>query len=357
MFLGENGMKSSQSDVKSGVPQGTVLGLFLFLIMINDINSNINSDVSIFADDTRILRPVQSFEDVEALQDDLERLYQWQETNNMAFNPEKFELLRYGWNDDLKNSTEYLTPDAEDIIERKECLRDLGIQMSDNGKFSSHIEFVCRKVQQKCGWIMRTFNMRNTFFMKFMWKSLVQGHIDYCSQLYFPTQSSELQSLENLLKTYTKKIPEVSHLNYWSRLKHLKMYSQQRRAERYKIIYTWKILEGLVPNCGIETETSMRRGRHCTVPITCGRQAVKSLREQSFQMAGPKLFNSLPKYLREIRKQSKLDFKEELDQFLAKLPDHPHIGDLTPNICNQFSAKPSNSLVDVIPTMKVYGGG
>ena len=74
-------------------------------------------------------------------------------------------------------------------------------------------------------------------------------------------------------------------------------------------------------------------------------------------MAGPKLFNSLPKYLREIRKQSKLDFKEELDQFLAKLPDHPHIGDLTPNICNQFSAKPSNSLVDVIPTMKVHGGG
>ena len=63
-------------------------------------------------------------------------------------------------------------------------------------------------------------------------------------------------------------------------------------------------------------------------------------------MAGPKLFNSLPKYLREIIKQSKLDFKEELDQFLAKLPDHPHIGDLTPNICNQFSAKPSNSLVD-----------
>ena len=102
-------------------------------------------------------------------------------------------------------------------------------------------------------------------------------------------------------------------------------------------------------NTQIETETSMRRGRHCTVPVTCGRQAVKSLRKQSFQMAGPKLFNSLPK--------SKLDFKEELDQFLAKLLDHPQIGDLTPNICNQFGVNPSNSLVDVIPTMKVYGGG
>ena len=54
---------------------------------------------------------------------------------------------------------------------------------------------------------------------------------------------------------------------------------------------------------------------------------------------------------------SKLVFKEELDLFLATLPDQPHIGDLMSNVCNQFPAKPSNSLVDVIPTMKVYGGG
>ena len=94
-FIIANGMKSSQSDVKSGILQGTVLGPFLFRIIINDINSNINSDVSIFADDTRILRHVRNLEDVEALQDDLERLYQWQETNNMAFNSKKFLLLRY----------------------------------------------------------------------------------------------------------------------------------------------------------------------------------------------------------------------------------------------------------------------
>ena len=50
--------------------------------------------------------------------------------------------------------------------------------------------------------------------------------------------------------------------------------------------------------------------------------------------------------------------KEQLDLFLAKLPDHPHIGDLTPNICNQITAKPSNSLVDVIlQTRNIYGGG
>ena len=43
----------------------------------------------------------------------------------MLFNGKKFEMLRYGKNQDLKNSTNYLTPGAEGLIEVKETLRDL----------------------------------------------------------------------------------------------------------------------------------------------------------------------------------------------------------------------------------------
>ena len=110
--------------------------------------------------------------DVEKLQEDLQKVFNWQETNNMKFNGKKFEILRYGQNKLLKESTEYLNPEGEKI-EQKENLRDLGIQMSDNANFSEHISKVCKKVSQKCGWILRIFVCRNTFFMKLMWKSLV----------------------------------------------------------------------------------------------------------------------------------------------------------------------------------------
>ena len=43
-----------------------------------------------------------SYEDVESLQDDLEKLYSWQTHNNMVFNGKKFEMLRYGKDKDLK---------------------------------------------------------------------------------------------------------------------------------------------------------------------------------------------------------------------------------------------------------------
>ena len=89
-----NGVKSKESNVKSGVPRGTVLGPISFLILINDINLDVESHVSLFADDTRITKPVKNEDDVESLQEDLEKLYNWQDTNNMKFNGKKFEMLR-----------------------------------------------------------------------------------------------------------------------------------------------------------------------------------------------------------------------------------------------------------------------
>ena len=95
-----------------------------------------------------------------------------------------------------------------------------------------------------------------------------------------------MEKIENLQKIYKEKIPEVRHLDYWDRLKYLKLLSQERRMERYRIIYVRKILEGLTPNCGIETTTSERRGREVKIPPvkgikgriqTLGRQAYKSM--------------------------------------------------------------------------------
>ena len=110
-FILVNGSISKASHVTSGVPQGTVLGPILFLIMINDIDENISakSKVSLFADDTRVMRPVSTEEDVEDLQRDLDNIYDWQKENNMLFNNKKFEMMRYGSQVEIKTYTNYLT--------------------------------------------------------------------------------------------------------------------------------------------------------------------------------------------------------------------------------------------------------
>ena len=348
-----NGEASSCSEVLSGVPQGTVLGPLLFIILINDIcQSDIESIISLFADDTRLTKMIKNESDIENFQSDLDKVYQWSTDNNMIFNSTKFEVLKHGKNEDLKDDYNYLTPNNENLIERKEVLRDLGVLRNDKANFDDHINKVCTTVNQKVGWVLRTFQNRQLYFMKLIWKQLIQAHIDYCSQLWQPTQSSSLQRIENLLKKFSKKIPSIRNENYWNRLKIMKMNSQQRRLERYRIIYTWKALDGLVPDCGISMkyDHESRNGRVCAVPsiATKASERIKTLREQSLQVHGPKLFNCLPSKIRNLSKCGIETFKEELDLYLANIPDQPYIGNLIPTSTSQCTGRPSNSLVDQV---------
>ena len=124
------------------------------------------------------------------------------------------------------------------------------------------------------------------------------------------------------------------------------MYSQERRMERYRIIYIWKTLEEYVPNCGVsQAPLNTRLGRKCLIPSLKpnGRRAVQTLREQSFQVNGARLFNCLPKKLRDMR-YNQDDFKSELDKYLSSVPDQPRLGTLIPEAVYRVTSRQSNSL-------------
>ena len=136
-----------------------------------------------------------------------------------------------------------------------------------------------------------------------------------------PNQTQQMEKIEKLAKRLTGKIPWLREKSYWDRLKILRKNSQERRMERYRIVYTWKIL-GLVPNCGVKEigSTEDRKGQRCKIPA-----GTSARRLQSFQVGGPNAFNSLPDYMRNTSKFSVEEFKEKLDIFLCKVPDEPKV--------------------------------
>ena len=72
---------SEPSLVLSGVPQGTVLGPILFLCFTYDLPSTVlHSEISMYADDSKLFRPIKSVEDVNLLQEDLNRIVNWAKT-------------------------------------------------------------------------------------------------------------------------------------------------------------------------------------------------------------------------------------------------------------------------------------
>ena len=163
--------------------------------------------------------------------------------------------------------------------------------------------------------LIRTFYSRDPLLLTHLWQSLVRPHQDYASQLWWPASSNKLmQRLESSQRSFTRAMKGCSDLDYWTRLKTLKMLSTQRRMERYRIIYAWKSLHNLVPNPGLVlAPRSGRRGRTCRIPPLSGTSAkIQSIKEQSFVIHALRLFNSLPKSVREI--SSNLDdFKYALD--------------------------------------------
>ena len=81
--------------VLSGVPQGSVLGLVLFIVFIDDIDEGIHSTVLKFVDDTKLMARVGSEVDRERLRSDLIALFQWSEDWQMLFNLDKCAVMHF----------------------------------------------------------------------------------------------------------------------------------------------------------------------------------------------------------------------------------------------------------------------
>ena len=190
-------------------------------------------------------------------------IYNWAVHNNMFFNSEKFHYIS---SLSFNSYNVYANPNME-IINPSDNVLDLGIFMSSNCSFEFHIQNLCKKCSNLYGWILRTFPTRDSITMLTLFKSLVLSRLDYGSQLWSTHLVKHIDQLEKIQRSFTTKhLTGMQSLEYSERLVSLKLYSLQRRHERYCIIYVWKII-GLVPNFSkpIVCSYSEHRGRSCII--------------------------------------------------------------------------------------------
>jgi hypothetical protein len=239
-----------------------------------------------------------------------------------------------------------LGPDSASI-EQKDNLRDLGVLLDSDLSFTLQIEKVVNSASQMIGWGLRTFRGRSSYLLLTLFKSLVQPHLDYCSQLWSPTSQFSINKIEQVQKSLVSKITDnrLRGLNYWRKLKTLHLYSQERRRERYMVIFIWKISQGLVSGYRIPfSPRSSRTGRKAEpAPVhQAAPAAVKNARAGTLAVKGAQLFNLLPESLRNSDHGDILMFKNHLDIFLDTIPDEPSVPGLV-------RGAETNSLLNQIP--------
>ena len=122
----------------------------------------------------------------------------------------------------------------------------------------------------------------------------------------------------------TRRISGIKNMNYWERLKELRLSSLQRRKERCMIIHVWKILHGICPNdiTMVFQERPRIGNRVVLPPLTTKATAIaKTFLDKSFAVKAGKLWDRLP---RDVNTQNKLvSFKAKLGSFIDSFPDTP----------------------------------
>ena len=267
----------------------------------------------------------------------------------MVFNAGKFEMLRFWIDIETAPDKVYTAPDGGPI-EQKHCIRDLGVLVSTDLTFSEQIDKVVRSGNQMAGWVLRTFRRRGRGLMLTLLRSLIQPRLDYCSQLWSPRDQTNINKLEAVQRKFLSHIRDgiPTGKDYWERLSLLRVYSQERRRERYQICFLWKLSQGLIEGYQINWQWSDRRGRLAIpnrIPLSAPTK-VKQARERSLGVHGARLFNSLPIQLRNENSGDFALFKNHLDIFLSMVPDQP----TTPGL---LRAAATNSLLDQVPLLSV----
>jgi hypothetical protein len=157
-----------------------------------------------------------------------------------------------------------------------------------------------------------------------------------------------MRSIEALQRGYTAAVPGLpADSTYSDRLKLFGLYSIERRGERFRCLYIWRILEGTAPTCNIKETNFPATGRMCVLNtgLKSSSCQAKKLRLSCFQTVGVKLFNSLPLNLRDKRNVTLDTWKAHLDAHLSTLPDKPiGCGDV-PEAIDPLTARPSNSIL------------
>ena len=178
-----DGEASNDVEVKSGVPQGTVLGPLMFLLYINDMGKGINYNLKLFADDSLLYRVIDKPSDTTLLQNDLSILSNWANAWQMQFNAEKCYVIRAHRNQ--KSHLFYYKMKGHSLKD-VDHQPYLGVELSNTMNWSHHIGNVIKKANRSLGFIRRNLGSCPAKVKEQAYMSLVRPHLEYSSSAWDP---------------------------------------------------------------------------------------------------------------------------------------------------------------------------
>ena len=237
---------SNYQTVRAGVPQGSVLGPTLFLIYINDIVSNIESIIKLFADDTSLYLSLNDhILRTATLNSDLQRINTWAIIWKVTFNALKTELVNFTTK---RNPTILPLQFNDTMLENKLTHKHLGITFQHNGRWDSHLVDLISKTRLLVSCLKSYKHRLTRKSLEIIYTSFILPHFDYGDILYDNCPLYYKDKLEDTnldaLRTIIGTVRGTSHSKIYTESGFSSLFE---RRKKHKCIMYFKILNGLTP--------------------------------------------------------------------------------------------------------------
>ena len=320
---------STTSDsiyIKFGVPQGSVLGPVLFNIYIRSIYALVKKNgfnIYGYADDHQIYRSFKQHNQLEILSSELQRCFitiqSWMDAFYLQLNAGKTQIIVFAPPrilQEIKINGVVLT--ANVCVSFVSSVKNLGVLMDSHLNFREQIG----DVKKRC--LLTIRNIRKIRFLldptqlKMVVNSLVVSVLDYCNVLYLGVNEKELQQLQLVQNAAAKCITHKNkHDHMDGDLEKLHWLNVRKRIVFKALLLVYKAITGSAPGYLQDLFSYKTWGHTLALNVPA---ANSSHGKKAFSYMGPKLWNNLPKSIKEC--ETIASFKSMLKTYLFKLPDH-----------------------------------
>lgn len=241
------GFFSTYRQVSAGVPQGSVLGPFLFLIYINDIVEYIENEKRLFADDTSLFKVIETNpqDAANSLYRDLCNIDTWSKIWDIKFNPSKTESLTFS------RKREIISPDIafqNEIVKNVSSHMHLGLFLSEDGKWHHHINFIYTKVFKRINLLKSVKYKMSRKSLITIYTAYIRPILEYGDVIYDNCTQQEATLLESAQLEVARIITGLRRGT-----SHFKLYTElgwdtlATRRKKHRLILLYKILQGTTP--------------------------------------------------------------------------------------------------------------